>query len=175
MSAVKGTSANRNSSYFDWTSTESTQTRLIQARRNFLSALDERFGKGPSASPAPQMDWRTVLVSLVSLQLVNVQLTGPNQARLELKTTSKGPRDRLVRGLHVSGRKRTGPMEARYSCASSLAAANRRSPISGLPFLPRSLKSKNNFPGPRRGVPTYSVDGRHLRRSKVSSVLSSSN
>jgi hypothetical protein len=96
MSALKGTSANRNSSYFDWTSTESTQTRLIQARRNFLSALDERFGKGPSASPAPQMDWRTVLVSLVSLQLVNVQLTGPNQARLELKTTSKGPRDRLV-------------------------------------------------------------------------------
>src|SRR5262249_4314501 len=72
-------------------------SKLIQAQNDFQTALDERFGQGEGRGEQPRIaDRKTVLSRLVNIELIGVEQKTPTEARLRLKTISKGATDRTV-------------------------------------------------------------------------------
>jgi len=73
-------------------------SKLTQAQKDVQAALDEHFGTGvPCRSEQPRIaDRKTVLSRLVNIELIGVEHKTPTEARLRLKTTSKGGGDQTT-------------------------------------------------------------------------------
>jgi hypothetical protein len=73
------------------------RSTLVAAQKDFLAALDERFGVGPTGGgQSPIADRKTVLSRFVDIELIGVEQKTANEARLRLKTITKGSGDRIV-------------------------------------------------------------------------------
>jgi hypothetical protein len=77
---------------------EAARSTFVAAQKDFLAALDERFGVGPTGGGQSPIaaDRKTVLSRFVDIELIGVDQKTANEARLRLKTVTKGSGDRIV-------------------------------------------------------------------------------
>jgi hypothetical protein len=77
---------------------DATSSKLVEAKKNFQAALDERFGNSPPGGGQQPgiVDRKTVLSRLVNIELIGVEQKTPTEAELRLKTISKGSGDQTV-------------------------------------------------------------------------------
>lgn len=71
---------------------EATGSKVEEAQKDFLAALNERFGVGPLGGGGQFRipDRKTVLSQLVDIELIGVEQKTPNEAQLRLKIVTKG-------------------------------------------------------------------------------------
>src|SRR5450631_427640 len=75
---------------------EATESKLLQAQRDFLATLDERFGKWLQGQQPIIADRKTTLSRFVNIELIGVEQKTSNEARLRLKTITKGSGGRIA-------------------------------------------------------------------------------
>jgi len=80
------------------TDAEAAGSKLKGAEKNFLAALDERFGVGQLGGGVrfPITDRKAVLSRFVNIDLIGVEQKKPSEARLRLKTVTKISGDQVA-------------------------------------------------------------------------------